>query len=233
MDAGAQLLAAWHTFLTFALEVGAISVVQQAELWRRVNHAITAALTPQAIHQAHSDPVARFTELLFGLFTSRRAHLSDFHTGQWPGEGWGWEPCELGDARGSSQVHYRPKGYQIGWLDGANLYLEPAATFAELQRFAKDQSEAISVTEATLWKRLYERGLIASREAPHMTVKRSPGGGGRKRVLQLDRSRVEKSGASGASTVADGISSCPTFSADIGQTEKLGHEGTSPRSPAS
>lgn len=233
-DAGAQLLATWRALLTFALEVGAISEPQQKELWRRVTVVMREALMPQASYQAHSDPVARFSELLLGILASRRAHLSDFRTGQCPGEGWGWEPYEVGLPYGGSGARHRPKGFRIGWLDDNDLYLEPAATYAELQRFAKEQGESISVTPTTLWKRLNERGLVASREGTHMTVQRSPAGMGRKRVLHLDLSMVEKTGATGASgvyAVGDSTSLRATSEEEVGQAEEVGQPGQTSEVP--
>ncbi len=218
VDIGAQLLATYKSLLAFALEVGALTESEHAALWRRVEAGIQAALEPQATLQAQSDPVARFSELLTGLLVSGRAHVADAVTGGYPGDGWGWEQSEVITQYGP-ELKQRAKGARIGWVDGDVLYLEPATTYAELQRFARDQGDSVPVTERILWKRLYERGMILSRETPHMTVKRSFVGAGRLRVLHL-ASTPYITGASGATennVVWDGTNTRPTS-----ETEKPG-----------
>lgn len=207
VDAGAQLLATYKSLLAFAREVGAFTETERAAQWERVNAGIQIALEPQAALQAQSDPVARFGELLTGLFVSGRAHVADAMTGEYPGEGWGWEAFAVYSATEGNMARYRPKGTRIGWVDGDNLYLEPSVTYAELQRFARDQGESVPLTERILWKRLAERGMMLSREASHLTVKRSVHGNGRPRVLHLSATD-HLSGATGASradAVQDGL----------------------------
>lgn len=125
VDAGAQLLATYKSLLAFALEVGALTEAEHAALSQRINCGIQAALEPQANLQTQSDPVARFGELLAGIFISGRAHVADAVTGECPGDGCGWEPYEAAVFGLSTETKYRAKGNRIGWLDGPDLYLEP------------------------------------------------------------------------------------------------------------
>ena len=203
VDAGAQLLATYKSLLAFALEVGALNEAEHAAQWARINTGMQTALEPQAALQAQSDPVARFGELLNGLFVSGRAHVADAATGEYPGEGWGWEALLTYSALEGDATRYRPKGTRIGWVDGIDLYLEPSATYAELYKFARDQGESVPISERVLWKRLAERGVIVSREAPHLTVKRSVYGSGRIRVLHLSAT-LYMSGAGGATWASAG-----------------------------
>ena len=62
-----------------------------------------------------------------------------------------------------------------------HLYLEPEVAFAAIQRQGRDAGDTLSVTGRTLNKRLHERGLLASTDPPHLTVRR---------VLQSKRRRV-------------------------------------------
>lgn len=191
VDAGAQLLATYRSLLAFALEVEALTETEHTALWQRISSGIRAALEPQANLQTQSDPVARFGELLTGLFVSGRAHIVDAAIGQYPGDGWGWEQYEATTA-GGTETKYRAKGNRIGWLDGPNLYLEPQATYAELQRFARDQGDSVPLSDRTLWKRLHEKGVILSREEPRLTVRKQglAGTNQRTRVLHLAASYV-------------------------------------------
>ncbi len=224
VDAGAQLLATYKSLLAFALEVGALTKTEHATLWERVSAGIQAALEPQAALQAQSDPVARFGELLTGLLISGRAHVASAKGSECPGDGWGWESSEVNTQYGP-ELRHRAKGARIGWVDGGELYLEPAAVYAELQKFARDQGDSVSVTERTLWKRLNERGMILSREEPHITVKRSFEGVGRVRVLHISTSTLYTSGASGASEerpVQDDANAQPTPESDKTELGQVG-----------
>jgi hypothetical protein len=218
-DAGAQLLATWRTLLAFALEVGAVTEAEHADLWKRVEDRLKAALEPQAAHQAQNDPVVRFRELLAGLFTSYRAHVVDATTGEFPGDGWGWEAHKDSFGR-----YAHAKGTRIGWLDGDDLYLEPAATYAELQRFARDQGESMPVTERTLWKRLRERGVVAATEEGHSTVKRTFANSGRVRVLHISATSLLSgaSGADGAEDAQDGEKTYPKLGREESGTGRAG-----------
>jgi hypothetical protein len=84
------------------------------------------------------------------------------------------------DSRGVGQ------GRRVGWVDGADLYLEPEAADAETQRLAGEQGDSLAVSAATLRKRLKERGLLAStgpgREV--LTVRKTQEGR-RRNVLHL------------------------------------------------
>src|SRR5262249_24349042 len=64
------------------------------------------------------------------------------------------------------------QGKRIGWVDGTDLYLQPDAAFAEAQGLARDQGEALPVAPRTLWKRLREKGALASWDEKRM---RNPG----------------------------------------------------------
>lgn len=225
VDAGAQLLATYRSLLSFAREVGALTEAEHVILWHRVEAGVKAALEPQAALQAQSDPVARFSELLTGLFVSGRAHVADAKTGEYPGDGWGWHTQEVMMLNGP-ETRYMAKGPRIGWLDGSDLYLEPSATYAELQRFARDQGESVPVTERTLWKRLAERGVIVSREEPHATVKRTFAGTGRLRVLHLTSTlyTTGASGANGAEHVQDDTNPRPTLEAAKAGVGQVGQQ---------
>jgi hypothetical protein len=54
------------------------------------------------------------------------------------------------------------KGKCIGWLEGSNLYLEPAASFGVAQDIGRSTGEQLAVSEITLRKRLHEKRLLAS-----------------------------------------------------------------------
>ena len=233
VDAGAQLLTTWETFITFATDTGALTADEGVRLWGRVHRGVLEALEPQASLQAQSDPISRFYDLLTGLFTSYRAHLVDAATGGYPGDGWGWETYTHRNEYGDEERH-RAKGDRIGWVEGEDLYLEPGATYRALSVFAREQGEGVPVTERTLWKRLDERGVLVSRGASHLTIKRTLPGAGRVRVLHLALPTPVETGATGttgADSVQDSLSKPdmrPTPENGVGQHKGVGQDDAAP-----
>jgi hypothetical protein len=61
----------------------------------------------------------------------------------------------------------------VGWIDGDELYLDPAAAYRVFQKAASEAGESLPVSEQILRKRLHEKGLLASTD---LTGKRLPSG---------------------------------------------------------
>ena len=115
----------------------------------------------------------RFLELIASAISSNQAHLADAKTKGSPqdAEHWGWQ--------GGHE-----RGRHIGWLDGDDVLLETTSAFGVAQKLAKEEGDPIAVKGKTLWKRLAQRGLLASKEPPRNTA-RWEIAGKRKRVLHL------------------------------------------------
>ena len=169
----------------------------------------------------------RFHELLTGLFVSGRAHVVDAATGDYPGDGWGWEATTHRDQYGEERRH-RPKGDRIGWADETGLYLEPSATYRAISLFARDQGEGVPVTERVLWKRLAERGHLLTTDDGKHTVKKTLPDSGRVRVLHLaplPPVKMGAIGAMGADAVQDATDRAPVpeiKKSEQGHSEKIG-----------
>jgi hypothetical protein len=185
-DIVANLAVGFHYFLTFAQEVGALGQAEAAELWQRCWNALGDTAAAQQEHQASTDPVRRFLELLGAAISSGRAHLSG-GDGDRPKQAtaWGWREVEIstGDY---TRTDLRPQGEHIGWLDGEGIYLQADSAYAVVQRLARDGGDQLPVTLATLKKRLRERGLLASTEK-HRAGDREVGRLEVRRVLQGKR----------------------------------------------
>lgn len=63
-----------------------------------------------------------------------------------------------------SRREWRPQGDHVGWLVGGEIYLQSDASYAVVQRLARDGGDQLAVTLSTLKKRLKERGKLASTE---------------------------------------------------------------------
>jgi hypothetical protein len=189
-----ELLAAFEIFLEFCEGAGAVTAEQSGSLRSRCREALLGSARLQDTHQAASDPVGRFFELVESAISSGRAHVAA-PDGQAPGlpdgpAAWGWKRA--------ADRGWIEQGRRIGWLDGGDLLLDPESAFAEANRLAQDQGEAFGVSHNTLYKRLKERGMLVSTDPERNTTRRTIGGD-RHRVLHLRASLLTESGPSGPS----------------------------------
>ena len=180
-EIAANLLVGLGVFLNFAQQVGAIDADQRRALRDRCRAGILAAASAQTAHQAANDPVRRFLDLLAAAIASGRAHLAS-PLGLAPSnpDAWGWR------LDGANSRH--PLGDRIGWVDGSDVYLEPDASYAAVQRLATAQGDSLTVQPRTLHKRLHERGLLVTTETGArgtLTVRKMMEGRQRRPVLHL------------------------------------------------
>jgi hypothetical protein len=189
----AELFVGFEIFLEFAVDVGAISDAQERDLKNRCWASLCSMARQQAKHQDSSEPTQRFLTLLRAVIVSRRGHLETFRDGVPPQQAstWGWEPD------GNSVLV--PKGDCLGWIDGDDLYLEPEACYAAVQRYAHD-GDPLVVSSTTLIKRLKEKGLLASVDGNRGTNKvRRTIQGSKLNVIHLRLSALSDGGFSNAS----------------------------------
>jgi len=171
----ADLALGLRYLLDFALTVGAINREQRADLWQRGWDALGEAAAAQAAHIATAGPAGLFLRLLSAAVASGYAHIGD-KDGNEPRDPqrWGWRP-EASYVGEGTHTRHKPQGVRVGWLVDGELYLEPDASFAAVQRFARDQGESFSITANTLRRRLKERGLLASTDTARgkLTVRKT------------------------------------------------------------
>jgi hypothetical protein len=165
----ADLCLGLQYFLDFAKSKGAITEAEHADLRERGWRAFTIAAEAQGSHIAAAEPAGMFLRLLAGVLVSGRGHVVG-SSGLRPvkPDAWGWRLRTVGQ-----NEEWQPQGHRFGWLDGDNLYLEPEASFAEVQRLAGEQGEALPTSAQTLRKRLKERGRLASFEEGKTTTRRT------------------------------------------------------------
>ncbi|HUQ92154.1 MAG TPA: DUF3854 domain-containing protein [Bryobacteraceae bacterium] len=160
----ANLYEGFALFSEFAEHCGAIEDWQREELNNRCWNALLDAARNQAKHQAATEPVARFLDLLRSSLVSGRAHLRG-RSGPIP-EKWrgacGW--------RDDGGYRSEPSGDCIGWVDGDELYLDSTASYRVVQIAGRDAGEILAITEQTLRKRLREKDLLASTDLKRETL---------------------------------------------------------------
>jgi hypothetical protein len=157
----ADLLAGFGLFLRFAQEIGALNATDARVLRDRSRAALLEVAAEQATHQGMSDPCDRFLALLRSVLSSGRACVAS-PTGECPEtspQACGWR---VTGNPNDPQVVWQPQGRLIGWVDGANFYLDPEAAYAEVQRLGNEQNDSLTVSSRTLHKRLHERNYLAS-----------------------------------------------------------------------
>lgn len=163
-EALANLDVGWWAFLRFARDAGAMADADAAALSRRVRDALTAVATEQAAHQTTEEPTRLYLALLRAALVSGKAHVAA-PSGNAPttAEAWGWRLFTVGTGE-HERTEWRPQGDCIGWVAGADLYLEPRAAYTMAQRLGQAGGDALSVTLSTLNKRLHQAGLLATTE---------------------------------------------------------------------
>jgi hypothetical protein len=186
----AELQAGFALFLRFATEAGAVDDVEAADLRARCRAALLGVADDQADQQGASDPCDRYLALLGSTLSSGRAHLvaADGSVPDQDHQACGWRRRDQG---GGPSTDWEPQGRCIGWVEGGDVYLNPEAAFAEVQRMAGDQGDPITVFPATLTKRLNERGLLARVDGTRKKLQvRKTLGGSRRSVLHLRAANV-------------------------------------------
>lgn len=191
-DIVANLMLGFHTFMTFALDVGAITAEERAAYQDRVWKALGEAGEAQAEQQASTDPVHRFIELLRTAISSGHAHVASGDGPHTPGQAWGWrERRSLSGDRESLEIV--PQGNCIGWVAGPDLYLDQNAAYKVAQDIASGTGDSLAISIRTLGKRLKERGLLATTdEARGKLTVRHTLAGSRRDVLHFKAATIQE-----------------------------------------
>lgn len=185
----AELAFALEQFIGFARESGVLSDEQADALWSRGWAALGQAATNQAGHLDAQDQVARFLDLLRSAISSGRAHVAsaDGNEPDSP-EVWGWRERRIGGG-GQHGSEWQPQGEHVGWLRDDDLYLDPDSAYKAVEGMAT--LDGLSITSRTLWKRMSERGLLATVDSGRETLRvRVTLEGARRAVLHLRSSTL-------------------------------------------
>src|SRR5262249_41370355 len=144
----------WQHFLQFAVEVCAITPHERDQILRDVWAILSAAAATQNEEITDQAPEVRFFKLLNAVLTSGRAHVTG-DDGLEPADPqlWGWRRTDSGNGEESGPC-WKPQGKQIGWVEDRDLFLDPDATYAELQRLGDDQGERLALSRMQLGKHL-------------------------------------------------------------------------------
>lgn len=178
-DNAASLLLAGEVFLDFARDCGALTETVADGLWERFSGGVIEAAERHALTQSTETDIARFVRLISTALLSGKAHLVRQSDGTAPKDAvaWGWRVT--GSSFGGQDLSSsHAQGDRIGWVseDGQTALLDSDATYAVVQRVAREQGLTFGVGASTVWTRLREVGVLAASDQGQSAVKRKVAG---------------------------------------------------------
>jgi hypothetical protein len=186
VDIAADLLAGFEIFLDFAIENDAIDKAEFDSLWERFHDAMRAALKEHHHHLMSEDDAERYLELLASAMHCGRAHLKFLDPEEDPtliaGSPtlWGYREktiyssCDADGNESEPKTVLEPRGVQIGWKLNDSLYIDPKASLAVANSYARQiGTREIPPNTKTLGKRLVAKGVIVSHDKDRNTLKRN------------------------------------------------------------
>jgi hypothetical protein len=199
----ANLAVGFQWLCTFAQEIGVLDGISAGQLmWGRGWSALLRAADDQRQLQENEEPVVCFLALLRSALTSGQAHVAAMNGGAPnPPDPWGWR-------NGST-----PTGRKIGWLDRANLYLQPEAAYQIACEVAQRSGQPFTMRPTTLSRALSESRLLLTEEHQrNVHTVRVTVEGSRQPVLHLAASTVVEADGlppQGSSAPAAPGAACP------------------------
>jgi hypothetical protein len=164
----AELGAAYRLFLTWAVDVGALTRREADSIADTHWKGLLSLLEVQAQAQRDADPGERFLACLVSAMSSRQAYVADAVTNDVPDDfeavsGWYQELKYEGDNRLVPIWVHGPNAQAVGWIDRkcGVLWLNREAAFAAAQRVARAQGNGLGEPGA-VWARLAEMGAITT-----------------------------------------------------------------------
>jgi len=159
----ADLFFGFSTFIEFAEAASAITADWGRQLLERASRALRNVASEQAEHQTAAEPTARFLELLRSVLGAGGAHAANSIDGGKPENAgaWGWRERTAGSGE-FVHTEWQPQGSRIGWLETNSLYLDRDAAHRAAQAASGPGGDGLTISAATLVKRLAEKGLLVT-----------------------------------------------------------------------
>ena len=203
-DQTAGLALGIYMFIQFAVDLGAIGQDDGTALWDNSWSKLCATRTAQVAERREEDPVTMFIESIPEVLASGMAHVAG-RDGEVPQDV--GDPAPLGWRRRSSTFYeerggdlttvestHMPLGDLIGWVDGGQLWLLPAAAFKAVETLLRGQGKALPITASTLGKRLRNAGQLLEPGEDGRPAKMVKVGGQAIRVFVMRRDCVLEEG---------------------------------------
>ena len=160
-DIYASLLTGLDLFFMYAESVGAVTAEERVAQSERCQAVLKEMIAAQGDLQADQDEVTQFLGYLKSALNAGMCHCGDRNTQGPPTEHpsfWGWRVIP-GHGEDAPSID-KPNGELIGWVDELRIYLEDNSAFAAVQEMAKATGENLAITQRSLFRRMYDRGLL-------------------------------------------------------------------------
>jgi len=149
-------------FLQYAYDVGAISEADVGDYTKNFLDVCGELLRSQEQHLSTEDPVL-----------TGHAYISNINNGKQPehnSNSYGW----IQDGSGM-YTSWKPRGELIGYVDEKNgdMYLLSESTYSVIRGFCSQQGNNLGTSAPTLWKRLWERRLLASIDQNQSAIRKT------------------------------------------------------------
>jgi hypothetical protein len=163
-DNVANLLLGMRCFLQYACEMDAITP-EEAEVYLARCQSALIEIAGEASRENHQNkPTEQLRRLIIAAITSKRAHLAGAK-GEYPGLEYGWKQRIRNIERDGGieeEETFDGGGDQIGFIDGDDIYLLPAAAYKAARSMGSGIGDDITTSELRLRKFLVQDGLLAS-----------------------------------------------------------------------
>jgi len=180
-EAAAGLLLGMRWFLRYAREIGAITEEETKDLYGRCRTGLLDGSAAQAAETRALSAEAIYLNAIRTALTSGRAYLTNLDTDGVPprteATQWGWA---LDDTD-----RLVARGEKIGWILGADVYLDPGAAYTAAVAQAERMRTPLQTSRGRVHKALLAAGMLPSADPGRLTTKVSAGNGQRPRVLHL------------------------------------------------
>jgi hypothetical protein len=154
-----QLAIALRMFLSFTVDMKALTMDQAQAVWSRAIKAYDEAMRTQQTQQTIIDPCVRFFELIGALINSGQGHIADGKAGGAPSKAeahWGWKQ------RDDGKPGRQPQGECLGWLHRDGLFLVEPKIWPAVCDLAQRCHERFDISFTQLKKQLLQRSLLLS-----------------------------------------------------------------------
>lgn len=179
-EAVAGLLLGLRWFLRYARQIGAITQEEWTAIYQRCRTALLDGSAVQSAETKSLSAEAIYLGAIRTAITSGRAYLADLSSDGVPprteATRWGWAQDDM--------ERLSARGEKIGWVSGADVYLDPGAAYTAAVVQADRMRTPLQTSRARVHKALFAADLLPSADPGHLTTKVSVGGG-RPRVLHL------------------------------------------------
>ncbi len=168
----ANLHIGFEMFVKFALEHKAVNQFDHDQYLNDCWQTLIELGKKQSDLQKDADPIYRFIDLLKAALSSGQAHLESTKQDD-EGSVQPIDPDKHGwhiNKEETGRAYYQPKGDCIGWVgEEGQIYLQGDATYKVVQTFARSQGSNIAMSNNILYKRMKEKGILASYETDKTT----------------------------------------------------------------